>query len=1107
MQDKGIATTLGRRFDEMAEAYPGHTAVEEDGGASMTYSELRVEADQLASELAARGLSAGSRVGLLLGKSIDMALAMLAAVKLGACYVPLSEDDPEPHLERLAADAGAELVIARRDVSLGGLPVLAIGQLREQASAPVFSGAESSGEEPSGAEPSGGASPDSLAYILFTSGTTGMPKGVGVTHDNILNLVLEGGFVELGADTRILQTGAPTFDASTFEIWGALLNGGTLIVPARQGLTDFDYLERTVRKHGITTMWLTSPLFTIAAEQKPELFRGIRDLIVGGDVVHPASVRKVQEACPQLQVLNGYGPTECTTFSAVYPIGRGLAEDPIPLGRPIGNADFYILDENGQPVPPGEIGELHIGGRGVAAGYVNRPEATAEAFLDNPFGAGRIYRSGDRASRDAEGLYHYWGRKDRQVKIRGYRIELAAVESILRSVGIVESAVAGVIENEAGLKELCCCATLRRGVSAGREELRRLFGELAPSHLVLSRIVLVDELPLNKNGKTDSKAIAELFAAERAQPAEDGSAVAEPASDHSVYYDTLAAIIRKRTGFRLSGPDVSFFELGIDSLTAVYLARDIHAKLGTKLSAADVLAHPTLGALTELLDGGKQAGPSVGTFAGLSAELTAGPSAELSAGPSAELSAGPPSEPSADSSAEPSEEPSVGTPAVPSTLQSTEPSLAEGTRGERRLPLLNEQKPLFIDFQLHPGSVRYNVPLLLELDSGIPLPRLEEALHQAVLRHDALRTRYSMSGGNMLQRIQVREEFRIERLQGKPDLGKLIRPFDLAAEPPFRFAFLEEGGRAWLFMDFHHIAVDGHSLGIIVRDVDRLYSGQPLEDVRGQFASAVLASEAACESGRAASLAFWREELASFRGMPELPIDRMDAAGHSKASRMHRFRIGEERTAALRAWAQSGRTTVFESLLTVYAATLHAVTSGQDVVFATPVRDYAISEGEKVAAMLTQTLWVRSELTAGQSVDAYREGFIARLRRSRPHGNVPIDEIRGLLQPGGAGGAVTETLIAYHNAADMQAEWLGRQASLRPAAPPEGMFPLNLQIYDGAEQMEAEWEYMSDLFEPDTMSSLSDMFSFMLDLLTHPYAFGTESMPDLVAACLQKQMA
>ncbi|MGK9252536.1 amino acid adenylation domain-containing protein [Paenibacillus humicus] len=1083
MQDKGIASTLGRRFDEMAEAYPRHTAVEEDGGASMTYCELQAEAGKLASELAARGLSAGSRVGLLLGKSIDMALAMLAAVKLGACYVPLSEDDPEPHLERLAADAGAELVIARRDVSLGGLPVLAIGQLREQASATVFSGTESSGEEPSGAElpgaeTSGGASPDSLAYILFTSGTTGMPKGVGVTHDNILNLVLEGGFVELGADTRILQTGAPTFDASTFEIWGALLNGGTLIVPARQGLTDFDYLERAVRKHGITTMWLTSPLFTIAAEQKPELFRGIRDLIVGGDVVHPASVRKVQEACPELQVLNGYGPTECTTFSAVYPIGRGLAEDPIPLGRPIGNADFYILDENGQPVPPGEIGELHIGGRGVAAGYVNRPEATAEAFLDNPFGAGRIYRSGDRASRDAEGLYHYWGRKDRQVKIRGYRIELAAVESILRSVGIVESAVAGVIENGAGLKELCCCATLRRGVSAGREELRRLFGELAPSHLVLSRIVLVDELPLNKNGKTDSKAIAELFAAERAQPAEDGSAVAEPASDHSAY-DTLAAIIRKRTGFRLSGPDVSFFELGIDSLTAVYLARDIHAKLGTKLSAADILAHPTLGALMELVDGGKPAGPSAEPFVGTPAVPSAELSAVSSAEPSAELSAGP----------------------------SPELSLAEGAREERRLPLLNEQKPLFIDFQLHPGSVRYNVPLLLELDSGIPLPRLEEALHQAVLRHDALRTRYSMSGGNMLQRVQVREEFRIQRLQGKPDLGKLIRPFDLAAEPPFRFAFLEEGGRAWLFMDFHHIAVDGHSLGIIVRDVDRLYSGQPLEDVRGQFASAVLASEAACESGRAASLAFWREELASFRGMPELPIDRMDAAGHSMASRMHRFRIGEERTAALRAWAQSGRTTVFESLLTVYAATLHAVTSGQDVVFATPVRDYAIPEGEKVAAMLTQTLWVRSKLTAGQSVDAYREELIARLRRSRPHGNVPIDEIRGLLQPGGAGGAVTETLIAYHNAADMQAEWLGRQVSLRPAAPPEGMFPLNLQIYDGAEQMEAEWEYMSDLFEPATMSSLSGLFAFMLDLLTRPYAFGTESMPDLVAACLQKQMA
>ncbi|PZD96002.1 hypothetical protein DNH61_11280 [Paenibacillus sambharensis] len=1027
MQGDSVVRTLGGRFDSTAARYPENMAVIYEGQA-VTYRELQLKADALCSALRSRGITASSRVGILSERCLDWVVAMMAVVKAGAAYVPLSADDPLTQIESLVADVQVELILTDLYASLPFLPAMSIRDIPAELTATVADPAASGG---------------SLAYIMFTSGTTGKPKGVGVTHENILNLTVEPDYVRLDASTRILQTGAPTFDASTFEVWGALLNGGTLIIPSKRGLTDFGYMEQNIQQHGVTTMWLTSPLFTIAAEHNPRMFEGIRELIVGGDVVSPVAVNKVYEACGNISILNGYGPTECTTFSAVYSIPRNHGSEPVPIGRPFNNVQAYILDEDNRPVRQGDIGELHIGGKGVSLGYVNRPDLNEEVFIVNPFGPGKLYKTGDRVSEDAAGIIHYYGRKDRQVKIRGYRIELSAVEAMLELVEEVESAAACVLTNRAGANEICACVTVRDAAASSRDDIRHRFAVIAPSHIVLSHIVIVDSLPLNKNGKIDYKEIKVLLEAEAS--ASQG-ALAD--SEGGTAEDIVMNILSNRTGFPVPDSSTSFFDLGIDSLTAVYLARDINNEFGTNINAVDILAHPTIADLMPLL--GRQP-----------------------------------------------------------VVDAKNADVSRPRSEEQKLPVLNQQKPLLVDYHLNPSSVRYNVPLVFRLSRETSIPRLTDALYKTIERHGALRVQFANSGLTPFQTTLELVDFTIPRLHGSPNLQELIQPFNLTAGLPFRFAVGEDGDGVWLFMDFHHIAVDGASLAVIVKDVNRFYQGHQLEELTDSFAAVVEQSNAEFLRSCDSCAAYWQNYLQYYKGMNELPVDKVDDDIISHRSHLFRFAVDEQRTTALRAWSQQQHITLFEGILLAYACTLHAVTSGSEVMFATPSRDYTVVTNEPAVAMLTHTLWVYSEVKEDQSILDYMGTFIKGLRESQRYMDVPIDVMRELVarnrqEPGTA---VVDTLIAYHNVQDMQAELCGTPVRLKPIAPEDGMFPLNLQIFDCATHLEAEWEYMADLFEYDTVASLGEMFTVMVDLLTRHKPQSAQKMPDLVAACIQEQLA
>ena len=356
--------------------------------------------------------------------------------------------------------------------------------------------------------PCSGATSDSLAYVCFTSGSTGGPKGVSIPHRGVVRLVKNTNYVAISTSDVFLQFAPVSFDASTFEIWGCLLNGARLVVCPPEMLSLAE-LGSTIREHGISVLWLTAGLFHQMVDEELDSLKGVRQLLTGGDVLSVAHVRKALEALGEGRLINGYGPTENTTFTCCHAITRSSTEGrSVPIGRPISNTQCFVLDRSLQPAPIGVRGELFVGGDGLARGYLNDPELTAEKFIQNPFRPGALlYRTGDFARYLPHGEIEFLGRVDHQVKLRGYRIELGEIEAVLKLHPAVRESVVVAREDVPGDRRLAAYVT-PASASAEVGELRSFLKERLPAHMLPSAFVFLDAFPLSSNGKLDRKVAA-----------------------------------------------------------------------------------------------------------------------------------------------------------------------------------------------------------------------------------------------------------------------------------------------------------------------------------------------------------------------------------------------------------------------------------------------------------------------------------------------------------------------------------------------------------------------------------------------------------------------
>nr|WP_234355555.1 non-ribosomal peptide synthetase [Kitasatospora aureofaciens] len=555
-------------FARQARATPDAVAVVA-GGTELTYRELDRRSDRLARALVRQGVRPETPVAVLLERSAELVVAILAIVRAGGAYVPLDPRFPSSRVDLILRESGAALVLTKE----------VLAALAQSADA-----------DPS--HPEVLCESGQLAYIMYTSGSTGRPKGVAVTHRDVVGHALTPEW-RGGGHERVLMHSPTAFDLSTYELWVPLLNGGRIVVAPPEQL-DLDLLQHTITAHGVTGLWLTAGLFRLVAEERPGLLAGVREVWTGGDVVSPAAAARVLAACPGIEVVNGYGPTEATTLATCHPV-RTLPEHAatVPIGGPMANMRAYVLDDNLRPVPTGLVGELYLAGTGVARGYHGRPGLTAERFTADPYGpaGSRMYRTGDLAWWRADGTLEFAGRADHQVKLRGLRIEPGEIEAVLAGCPGVAQAAVVAREDRPGDKRLVAYLVPAPGGAPEPGELSGRLRRELPDYMVPAAFVTVDALPLTTNGKLDRAAL----------PAPEYGATGAGRGPRTPQEQLLCGLFAEVLGREQVHIDDNFFDLGGHSLLAARLASRVRDTLGLELGLRMLFEAPTVAGLSERL--------------------------------------------------------------------------------------------------------------------------------------------------------------------------------------------------------------------------------------------------------------------------------------------------------------------------------------------------------------------------------------------------------------------------------------------------------------------------------------------------------------------------
>ena len=578
-QDKSIH----QLFEEQVERTPDAIAVvfQEQ---QLTYRELNSRANQLAHYLQKQGVKTGELVGICIERSLEMIVGLLGILKVGSAYVPLDPSYPQDRIEYMLNDSQVKVLLTQQEL-IQKLPtkelvVICVDtdwtQISKESQEILIYDAIAA----------------SIAYINYTSGSTGKPKGVETPHRGISRLLFGVNYINFNSENRFMQMAPISFDAATLEIWGALLFGAQCVLFPSKVPTARD-LKEAIQKYRITTMWLTSALFNSVIDTDPKALEGVCQLLTGGEALSVNHIERAIKALPSTQIINGYGPTESTTFACCYQIPPQLDNSiqSIPIGKPIGNTQIYILDSFLQPLPIGISGEIYIGGDGLARGYLNRLELTEEKFIPNPFGSGKLYKSGDIARYRQDGNIEYIGRIDNQVKIRGFRIEIGEIESVLSQHPKVQTTIVTVREDNPSDKRLVAYVVAQKTTVI---ELKTFLQDRLPNYMIPSAFVFLEAMPITPNGKIDYRSL----------PAPDTSIVqlgSEFVLPSNATEELLAKIWTNILRVERVGIHDNFFALGGHSLLSVRLVAEIEKAFNFQIPLSSLFKISTIAEIAELI--------------------------------------------------------------------------------------------------------------------------------------------------------------------------------------------------------------------------------------------------------------------------------------------------------------------------------------------------------------------------------------------------------------------------------------------------------------------------------------------------------------------------
>jgi len=1016
--------TIIEIFQRIAAKHPDKVALSFKGQ-SITYKELNERANQLGRSLREQGVKANVPVGIFADKSFEMIIGIIAVLKAGGCYTPIDPEYPQQRINFIIKDAGIKIILLQHKYL--NFPFNEV--IKTDLDPEYYYNQNRSDIELVN-------TPDDNAYILYTSGTTGTPKGTPIHHRGVIRLVINNNFITLNEEDRVLLSGAIVFDATVLELWGTLLNGGSLFIIDRETLLSEVAMEKEMAENEITSFFITSALFTHFVENRIAIFKTLKNVVVGGDVLSTTHANKLRAYNPAIKLINAYGPTENSCTSTFYNVDHDFSSR-IPIGRPNGNSTVYIFDKNMNYLPVGIPGELYVGGDGLSKGYLNRPDLNVKCFIEHPHKQGeRIYKTGDLVRWLPDWNIDFLGRVDNQIKIRGYRVEIEEIESVLSEIDGVIEAVVKPVKVEEGDYRLVAFLNISNDFNKDTTAVVAHLKSRLPAYMMPSSFKLMETFPKTINGKTDRKALN----AEYNEPEKDEHLDAEtlPLIQKRVY-DLWCKILKTR----ISSVIDSFFDVGGNSLLGLRLLNRLREEFGVKISFNELVVNSSISQLAEMVETRSSASDNL-------IELT----------------------------------------------HLTDTSNLPLTNNQKRLWLITQMQPSEPSYII-PNTHKLSGSLNPEIFSK-SLEKLFErhfVVFSKIKSKDGEPYIEITPGTAELPYFDLRHLTETEKSERVAEMlvADTKQAFDLEKGPLYRMFLIQTEDDVYYFhISIHHIIFDGWSWSVFAGDLQEIYSsllhGKEINLPPLEFQEYDLASWEKSLEGTAIEkklIEFWTANLEGCSPVLNFPYDYQRKEQPSNRGSQVSIKLTKQLTGKIKKLAKKEGTSLFTTLLTAFGIELHKYSGEYDVNIGLWVANRPHTKLENIFGLFVNTIVARlhydKDLTFRDTLHLTNDTALNAIS----HQDLSFDKVVDIVNP-----ERTSNVNPLFQVVFAWQDNLGMSINLESVNDEQVIenersitFDITLSLWESDEAIQGIIEYNVDILKHSSITRLKNNYVHLLELL------------------------